>query len=622
MKIEIKNPYNIIKPFIVDDLPDLIILTGENGSGKTQLLNYIAISSGANIDGDISISNWPDLEYQEENGEITPSLRIFDNEKQLTSIEYRSAQTPRIELGKHLDIKSLENQANSLGPKYLFFSYYREEILSKEKNITEIEADYLKFLQIKKSSSDYHNKEITFPRFTQGELNAIKTIYERHKSADAKTIPYYYIAYLPVPNNNTFEANLKFLYLQYWARKQVNLDLGTAPWESFNEVANTAGFRYILDAPNIDDKQFDILLKDKETGAVIDADSLSSGEKVIFSLILAMYTSSDQHHPDLILFDEPDAYLHPSLSNKMLDVIQNVLVKQYGIKVILTTHSPSTIAIAPEESIYCIDRNKGILEKTSKNNAIQLLTSGISSLSIYYEKVYQVFVEAEIDNNCLSQIYRLACDKGELSSKAHLNFVNLDENKDGGCTNVKGVVNQLKRAGNPSIFGIIDWDRKNNGNERILVLGDGSRYAIDNYMLDPLAVSFLFLIEPNEKNKIGFNEADSIVSVKDKKAEEWQKIINSILSKIQKFLEDPEETSEELVQCCTLGGLIYTLPKWFVYTKGHRFYEAYRAAFPFLKKYGNEKTLYNKIINLCYLNYCDFVPKEIITTLSRIQGET
>lgn len=621
MKIEVNKQYNIVRPFVLNDLPDLVVITGENGSGKTQLLNYIAASAtGGVINEELGMINYPEPEFSE-TGELIPSLVVSDNEKQITSIEYQSAQTPRIELGKYFNINSILEEGEALIPKFLFFSFHRDEILKNEKNIQQIEADYHKFLKFKKSSSEYHNREITFPHFSQKDLNSIKCIYEKHGEADPYLLPYYYIAYLPVPNSGLFSANMKFLYMQYWARRKAKLEIGIAPWESINQVANAAGFRYILDTPNLEEEKFDILLKDKETGTVIDADSLSSGEKVIFSLILAMYTSSDQHHPDLILFDEPDAYLHPTLSKKMLDAIQNVFVKQYGIKVILTTHSPSTVAIAPEESIYAICRENGILEKSSKNKAIQVLTAGISSLSIYYDKVYQVFVEADNDNNYLSQVFTIACDRGILNPEIHLNFVNLDQDNDGGCAKVNRVVSLLTEAGNHSVYGVIDWDGKNNGNERIVILGGGSRYAVDNYILDPLAVSLLFLLESEEKLKIGFDQKDSIVSVKNKTTEELQQVMDKILTKIHEHLKEPVEASEDLVNYKTLDGQTFYLPKWFVQNKGHKIREAYQLAFPFLKKYGSEKGLYNKIINVCYLNYCEFIPNDIICTLKELQKD-
>lgn len=80
MNIEVKKQYNIINPFAID-LPDLVVLTGENGSGKTQLLNYIAAATGAFLDEEVQ-GNMPEPFYITEMGEEIPSLIITNEDKQ------------------------------------------------------------------------------------------------------------------------------------------------------------------------------------------------------------------------------------------------------------------------------------------------------------------------------------------------------------------------------------------------------------------------------------------------------------------------------------------------------------------------------------------------------------
>ena len=133
------------------------------------------------------------------------------------------------------------------------------------------------------------------------------------------------------------------------------IPVGQAPWEAFNQIGQMLNFKFELDEPKIEEKKFDVRLRDKERKVFISPDSLSSGEKVIFSLFVAMYTThSLEHLPSLIIFDEPDAYLHPSLCSTMLKVIRDVLIGEHGIKVIMTTHSPTTVAMLPETSLYCM----------------------------------------------------------------------------------------------------------------------------------------------------------------------------------------------------------------------------------------------------------------------------
>lgn len=275
---------------------------------------------------------------------------------------------------------------------------------------------------------------------------------------------------------------------------------GKTPWEAFNEIGELLNFKFVLDEPKIDEMKFDIRLRDKARRVFISPDSLSSGEKVIFSLFVAMYTThSSEHLPNVILFDEPDAYLHPSLCSTMLEVIQKVFIKEHNIKVIMTTHNPTTVAMVPETSIYKM--YEGQMKKCSKKDAILALTSGLNTISVYYENVKQVFVEADNDNYFLTQIYHHAMTLGKLLPDVTLRFVNVGNDKSGGCAIVKKVVNDLSGADNKTVYGIIDWDGKNGGSERIKVLGNKRRYAIDNYLIDPLAMALLYLEEPNEREK-------------------------------------------------------------------------------------------------------------------------
>ena len=51
MDITIRKPYKNVREFALSDLPDLVVLTGENGTGKTQLLNYLYQASHLDSEG-------------------------------------------------------------------------------------------------------------------------------------------------------------------------------------------------------------------------------------------------------------------------------------------------------------------------------------------------------------------------------------------------------------------------------------------------------------------------------------------------------------------------------------------------------------------------------------------
>ncbi len=68
------------------------------------------------------------------------------------------------------------------------------------------------------------------------------------------------------------------------------------------------------------------------------------------------------------------------MMRNMLDVVKNVFLSQ-GVEVILVTHSPTTIALAPEDSLYIMNREGSKrVEKTSRQDALAILTQGFATI--------------------------------------------------------------------------------------------------------------------------------------------------------------------------------------------------------------------------------------------------
>ncbi|HHT9138628.1 MAG TPA: AAA family ATPase, partial [Candidatus Wunengus sp. YC60] len=160
---------------------------------------------------------------------------------------------------------------------------------------------------------------------------------------------------------------------------------GKPPWELVNEILKTFDtLKYRVTSPEGSDYfgNFQLKLRHTEkTNLEIEFSHLSSGERVLMALVASVYKSSaDKHFPDLLLLDEVDASLHPSMMKNMLDVIERIFLQQ-GVKVILITHSPTTLALAPENSIYVMNMS-GInrIEKKSKQEALSILTQGFATI--------------------------------------------------------------------------------------------------------------------------------------------------------------------------------------------------------------------------------------------------
>ncbi len=160
---------------------------------------------------------------------------------------------------------------------------------------------------------------------------------------------------------------------------------GRPPWELVNEILETFDtLKYRTTSPEGLDYFGNFQLKLKHTekaGLEIDFSHLSSGERVLMALVASVYKSSaDKNFPDLLLLDEVDASLHPSMMKNMLDVIERIFLRQ-DVKVILITHSPTTLAMAPENAIYVMNRaGANRIEKKSKQEALSILTQGFATI--------------------------------------------------------------------------------------------------------------------------------------------------------------------------------------------------------------------------------------------------
>ena len=625
MDIIIRKAYKNVKEFALSDLPDLIVLTGENGTGKTQLLNYLYQASHLDNEGrfvNVSESEVATFDIPEGDGVNEGLLGDYQRPAEIvcagnvvTNAVMRGVQAPTVEVGGKYDWKKLYANGENIAAKHLFYKTHSTIGNLEGATLDELSNTFNSMLGVKKHTRG--NSDAVYPELTKNDIDTIKKIEDSFPNTDYSKDPFYYIAFQPAPKSNVFATNLKFLYVQYWARVKAGMQVGKTPWDAFNEIGELLNFKFVLDEPKIEEMKFDIRLRDKARKVFISPDSLSSGEKVIFSLFVAMYTThSSEHLPNVILFDEPDAYLHPSLCSTMLEVIQKVFIKEHSIKVIMTTHNPTTVAIVPEPSIYRMQ--DGMMGKCTKKDAILALTSGLNTISVYYENVKQIFVEADNDNYFLTQIFHHAMSLGKLSPDVTLRFVNVGNDKSGGCAIVRKVVNDLSGANNKTVYGIIDWDGKNGGSDRIKVLGNKRRYAIDNYLIDPLALTLLYLEEPNEREKIGFDRHDSIVGFSRKTSAERQQYIDNVISILEVNVPDPMKSDKTSVDYTVLDGSVYHVPSWFMKTKGHDLVDYLKSSAPFLNKY-KDGVLFKKVIETCYNNYPELIPVDIVDTMRELQ---
>lgn len=171
------------------------------------------------------------------------------------------------------------------------------------------------------------------------------------------------------------------------------------PWEIINIILgkfNTLDYK--TNSPEWEDAFWSFklsLINKTNPDILLDFSNLSSWEKILMALVASIYkSSSDNHFPDILLLDEVDASLHPSMIQNLLDVIKEIFLEKW-VKIILVTHSPTTIALSPEESIYLMNKRwLNRIEKASKENALDILTEWFATL----DKWIKLFDEISSQN--------------------------------------------------------------------------------------------------------------------------------------------------------------------------------------------------------------------------------
>lgn len=620
MKIEILDTFKSVAPFTWDNIPSLSIITGLNGAGKSQLLELIRAKPDIVQTDDSIIYKPDDITFWNSDGGRFPnahSFQLFDLiafaatlksfSDPLKKVLKVTVPNERVREREELQMKNALNQSNI--------------------KIAGREAEIIQLI----------------------ELSSGKAFI----NLGFEEVMYHFPEQLFLDSDNISNDRIETLFYMYHFRKSVDerdgknmIEYPTPPWDLLNQVFEISNLPFEIDNPTYIKIDFDVnkldtffkldpnytyslKLTHKILNKTIDFKDISSGEKTIMSLaFLHYYAQKKKSYKRLLLLDEPDAHLHPSLAKQFLEVVDKFLIKQYGAKVIMTTHSPSTVGLCDEDSIFIMSKNPTKIEKQTRSNAINYLTSGVPTLSSVIDNRRYVLVEDKEDVTFYTRMYNLYSK--EISEEISLVFIPVSAkkiNKSGGCTVVREWTKKLRKEGGLNLVkGIIDRDKSNSPEDGITVL---KRYSMENYFLDPVIIAG-FLIHHGlitHIDSIHFPNKDcnklQILSVND-----LQKVADHIINTVQisftatvdsmnigrsaeNIIADNTLSSAELskVQIEFVNGKIINYPKWVIDRRGHDMEEIYRKLFAGSMAFG--------ITSLLDIQerLPDFVTKEFIQTL-------
>lgn len=643
----IKNSasYGSIAPFDRIELPNLTVIIGLNGAGKTQLLNGIregAIESPfkkAAVASNLAAENPDIVLLKGEDGNLAglnPGGASNVHNLLLSSqqpSDYAAFVEDILALQK-AERENIENRIKRESGKSfsdLGVSWSRLPFLNLNPGLSDqLTRDALNPDLLRKELNEAGRRIVEFM-----ELNQIKDPSQRiaHSLPDTG-LPEQALEWdrksvsnrVGWPYTPLFTPNIVNIFRRYrdtrWlnqVQRAADTDDGTnlaltpaefeakhgkPPWERVNNALGNFGLPYTV-APIKTDPSVSVEFRlfHKNGSVALGHDNLSSGEKVLFRLVLASFQANLETNyirfPKLALLDELDASLHPENVRRWLNAIQEGYVDGFGIPCILTTHSPTTVALAPDDAIFEMSADDPRPRPIGKQAALNCLTAGLPMLSIDYSARRQVFTESNIDVDHFTMLHDLM--RLRLNLPRTLSFIGTGTR--GGCTFVYDMVHHMEVNGNRSVFGIVDWDLSNKPTSRVRVLAEGSHYAKDNVILDPLLVGAL-LIKNDELSifpRVRFSdllEADEAT---------LQRVSDAVVSKIIW----PAAAGMEIELNHYYDGTKLTVRKVYKRRQGHDLEAAIKQAFPMLVRHKAEGELATKIIQRVIGDLPNLCPKPI-----------
>lgn len=420
MHLEFKSEHLSIEKFDPIEIGNFAVITGVNGSGKTHLLRAIRdgfVSADLIRTDEIVFFDLFEFKLKNENEYM---LRQVMEEKDTVWSVFVDAHELQESPYRRTNLKGLAE--NFLTPDDIMTI----EKIAKEKSmhLLALLTEDLPNYQLSQQFSDYKNHleqlfrdaESQGNQYAQNFLQLLRSIQcFPHNITKTQFLDKYEISIL---KENMIPIHLGKIFVEYrigefiathekYERNDKTLSMSSSPsdktidahdryasappWEIINEFlkAYTKG-KYSITYPDpIPVAQFVNVtssfkpeLVNNEKAIPVPYDDLSSGEKVLFMLALCMFKANSTRSvfPKLVLLDEVDATLHPSMIKNLLAVINDVLLPK-GTRVILATHSPTTVSLVPEECIHVVNPSgPKRIDKMTKNEAIQVLTEGYMTI--------------------------------------------------------------------------------------------------------------------------------------------------------------------------------------------------------------------------------------------------
>ena len=416
MQIKIEQPYLSIKSLNSVDLPDFTTLIGRNGVGKTHLIEaikkgYVTVSRFFpsdivmyNLDSfklrDSPEANWgnyftPELAaetYFGDGSNSAPVVAAADIFKKIVNdfnlIEGSSGRR-EFEEGFRNEIRRLNKFSTFPGLHYngalpTYFRRMKEKLIPALGDSRIVELIIIAIKMSEKFPHEICRNDVLRAANYEGDIieNTLSNVFARYK------IEQFSWAHT---RGDASQESVQSLMARY-------LETTLPPWtilrEYLDHLRDIAGdpnlFNFEFSDPandkiifaNYSRYSFKTTLTNRATGESYSTENLSSGEKILMSLCLASFNQSiGRRQPKLLLLDELDSVLHPSMISALIAGLKTQFV-QKGTRVIIATHSVTTAAMLEEGEIFRVARsgNEVQIRPIKKADAISELSEGIATI--------------------------------------------------------------------------------------------------------------------------------------------------------------------------------------------------------------------------------------------------
>ncbi|MGI2193159.1 ATP-binding protein [Shewanella baltica] len=607
------------------------ILCGKNGSGKTRLIEAI-------MNGNITL-------VSNKHGNVEAKSILFISAKNMLNINS----------GRVLSQQNLDEAYRAI------YSTYQNYLIQKEKDKnTSIVRDVYSggrghvfdmdgkgFAAFIRKVAENCNKDID--SLTEAEIKS-ERIPSKAQLNIQNEMSSLCSTYLWLKKDHAYKKYLKdngkaIHYYDFEGKH------GRAPWVIINEILKKFLDLdwYLEQSEDLYEDIKPVRFKSILNNSDISIEHLSDGEKTILWITCALIKHTLDRNSledcQLILLDEPDAFLHPKMIHCFISVIRK-LSDELDCDVLMSTHSPTTVALAKECNVYNVTPNK--VTHVSQDRAIKDLLDGVNYIAVSPENRRTVYVEGYVDRLLYEMLFTCCYKNNLVSSDLTVQFIEaaprtdrnylLDKirqhwkgvsdlevntladeiNGQGSCSSVKGQVSAFRSNNDFTVFGIIDRDKNNKSGNGLIVLCDNDFYAIDNMVLNPVAVLFFLYQECSQEklfkdvfSDLGYCLIDIINSV--------EKSSKAILVLCHHVF--PQE-APELVKVMFVDGNIYNMSKVWVDNNGHNLEIKLKEKFAFLDchKFRKEGKLKEHIVKLmCEVHNARAYPISLLSTFNKIK---